>query len=350
MPFSIHWMIISNPSVDSLQDYITQRDGYKTDLAQFHDLIDQMDNHVKMLQQKKADRAAELEESTTKLGESNAKIEALKESVKSQELSVDEARHLQNTLKGVREAIERVQGLNDNRRSALSQHSADQQALWNSIEDIVPVYNDALREMASLLPEFAGDIFKLNARNKEVSSGKMMLGQGLEQEIQTKLVSSRQLLAASVAQAKHDYQERLDELGQSEGQLTEAVQNVKIIEDKVAAREATLEQEREASNAKYAVRLREAEAMETKVSSLRDPVALEERMAQYERQCTELESLRLKNLETGSAMMRAVLSEIENASAAMDQFDDFLSGKIRESQQYRSNLRASYASVETQQK
>ena len=309
-----------------------------------------MDNHVKMLQQKKADRAAELDESTTKLGDTNAKIESLKESVKSQELSVDEARHLQNTLKGVREAIERVQGLNNNRRSTLSQHSADQLVLWNNIEEIVPVYNTALCEMASLLPEFAGEIFKLEVSNKMISSGKMVVGQGLEQEIQAKLVSSRQLLAASVAQAKHDYQERLDELGQSEGRLTEALQNVKIVEDKVAAREATLEQEREASNAKYAVRLREAEAIETKVSSLRDPVALEERMAQYERQCTELESLRMKNLESSSAMMRAVLSEIENAGAAMDQFDEFLSNKIRESQQYRSNLRASYPTVDVQHK
>jgi hypothetical protein len=202
--------------------------------------------------------------------------------------------------------------------------------------------------MATLLPEFEGELFKLSASNKVVSSGNLELGQGLEHEIQAKLFSSRELLAVILAKAKHDYQERLDELGQSEGQLTEASQNVKIIEDKVAAREATLEQEREASNAKCAVRLREAEAVEIKVSSLRDPVALEERMAHYERQCTELESLRTQNRETSSAMMRAILSEIENAMIAMDQFDDFLSTKIGECQKYRSDLLTSYSTVELQ--
>jgi peptidoglycan hydrolase CwlO-like protein len=317
-------------------------------LAQFHDLIDQMDNHVKMLQQKKTDRAAELEESSAKLGQTNEKIERLKESIKLQELSVEEARTLQNTLKGVREAIDRVQGLNETRRNRLFQHTSDQQTLWNAVEEIVPVYNAALRELVPLLPEAAVDLSKLSASNRVVSSENLDLGNGLEQEIQARLGSIRDLLVASLAQARHDYQERLDELGQSEGMLTEAVQNVKIIEDKIMAREATLEQEREASHAKCAVRLREAEVVETKVASLRDPVALEERMAQYERQCAELESMRMRNRETNCVMMKAVLTELENATAAMDQFDDFLSSKISECQKYRSELRASYGTVEVQ--
>jgi len=327
----------------SLREYLNKRDGYNTDLAQFHDLIDQMDNHVKMLHQKKNDRIAELEESTAKLGQTNAKIDSLKDAVKSQKLSLEESHHLQNTVKGMSEAINRLQGLTDSRRSTLSRLSSDQQRLWNSIEEIVPVFNSATREMSSLVPTVAGEAFKLNSTNNSVSSGTLVLGHGLEEEIQAHLLSSREGLMASLVQAKRDYQQRLDELAQMEGRLIEALQSFKIIDDKIVAREAVIYQERDANGAKCAVRLREAEVMEAKVSSLRDPVALEKRLTQYETQCTELESLRSRSLETSSAMVRAVLSEIESASAAMDRFDEFLFSTIQECQVYRSGSRSSFS-------
>ena len=49
-------------SLFSLEEYTKKRDGYATDLEQFHDLIQQMDEHVSALKQKKKDRAHELEE------------------------------------------------------------------------------------------------------------------------------------------------------------------------------------------------------------------------------------------------------------------------------------------------
>lgn len=332
----------------SLQDYVKKRDGYKTDLAQFHDLIDQMDNHVKMLQQKKIDRSTELEESSNKLEETNARIKNVNEAIKAQELSLDAARNLQNTLKGVCEAIERAQALNETRKSTLAEHTSDQQSLWNQVEEIAPMYNEALRELTLVLPDADTLPPKLEVTNGSVSSGNSKLGEGLERELEEYFMSLKERLSSSLSQAKHDYQELLDELAHSDGQLAEVSQNVQIIRDKVTAREATLEQEREASDAKCAIRLREAEAMESKVSSLRDPVALEERMAQYERQCTELESLRLQNRESSSVAMNAVLEEIEHATEAMDKFEEFLMSQIRDVQHHRSTLRESRASLRAQ--
>jgi SMC interacting uncharacterized protein involved in chromosome segregation len=326
----------------SLQEYVKKRDGYQTDLAQFHDLINQMDNHVKMLHQKKIDRAEELNESSTKLEETNEKVVELKDSIRSQELSVEGARNLQSTMKGVSEAIDRARSLNDNRRGVATQRGLEQQALWNKVEDTVIIYNSGIRELAPMLPPADMTLSKLDIADKKVTSSGLLLGKDLEREDQNCMFSLKDTLTTSIATSKHNYQERLDELGQCEGQLAESLENVKIIESKVLAREDTMKNERQLNKAKCGVRLREAESLETKISSLRDPVALEERMTQYERQCTELESLRLKNRETGNNLFKAVFAEIENVSGAMNQFDTFFSSKANEVKEYSSELLSLY--------
>lgn len=325
---------------------MNKRDGYQTDLAQFHDLINQMDNHVKMLHQKKIERAKELEESNAMLTETNAAVLELKDSVKSQELSVEAARNLQNTMKGVGEAIDRNRSLNNDRRGIAAQRNGEQQTLWNDVEDIVSVYNSGIQQMGPMLSSFDALPAKLDIVDKKVTSGGLELGKGLEHEVERSMVSLKESLTNSISTSKHDYQERLDELGQCEGILAESMEHVKIIESKVLAREDTMKNEREASTAKCGVRLREAESLETKVSSIRDPVALEERMTQYERQRAELESSRLKNREASNSLMKAIFAEIENASGAMDQFDSFFSTQAKEVKTYRSELRSMYDELE----
>lgn len=305
-----------------------------------------MDNHVNMLHQKKIDRAKELHESTAKLAETNTTLDELKDAVRSQELSLEGARNIQNTIKGLSEAIDRARSLNENRRGIASQRGVEQQALWNNVEDIVSVYNSGIREIVPMLPPSDTLLAKLDIADKKVTSGGLLLGKDLENEVQNRMSSLKDLLTSSLATSRYDYQERLDELGQCEGVLAESQENVKIIESKVLAREDTMNNERQLNQATCGVRLREAESLETKVSSLRDPVALEERMTQYERQCAELESLRLKNRESGNSLIRAVFAEIENASGAMDQFDAFFSSKATEAKEYRSELRSLYEQLE----
>ena len=93
--------------------------------------------------------------------------------------------------------------------------------------------------------------------------------------------------------------------------------------------EDTLEGEREAQDAKLAVRQREAESMEARVAFLRDPVALEEQVAQFERQYAELEALRMKYEEDNVSRKRAVCEEIEKACLQMKRYDDYCLKKCR---------------------
>lgn len=335
-----------NMKRNSLQEYQKKRDGYKTDLAQFHDLINQMDNHVKMLHQKKIDRSTELNESNSKLSTTNAIIVQLKNSIRCQELNVEAARSLQTVFKGVCESIERAQCSNENKRILVNQSSVEQQALWHRIEELVSIYNAGISDLSPFVPRSTFELARVNVGSTTVSSGPYNLGHDLEEMVKGTLASLKRDLAGALSSSKNDYQQRLDELGKCEGKFAEAREHLKIIGDKTSSRESTLEEERDVMKAKCGVRLREAESFETKISSLRDPVALEERMAHYERQCAELELLRSKNQESRNILIRNIFAEIENACSAMDQFEIFLASKADEIQKYRSVIHSSYEDLE----
>jgi len=326
----------------SLEAYTKKRDGYRTDLAQFHDLIDQMDNHVKMLSQKKLDRTMELDESKAQLTSTTSAITELENSIRFQELNLEAARSLQITFKGMCEGIERATSSNNSRRKTVNENTTDLQALWNKVEEFVSIYNASIQDFATLVPPSLSAFSKLNICDNCVFSGSQKLGIDLEDNVRLALGSSKADVTSALSTSKSDIQRRLDALGKCDGSLAVATGNLKILGDKISSKTLLIEEERDLNSAKCSVRLREAESLESKISSLRDPVGLEERMAQYERQCTELELLRLKNQEDRTTLTRAILAEIEIACTAMDQFDKFYASSVSEIQKYRSASRLRY--------
>ena len=82
-----------------MEDLFKKRDSYATDLEQFHDLIDQMDQHVAKLKQKKSDQSAELEETNKKLATVASKIEKLEVTIKEQEFSVEDVQKMETERK-----------------------------------------------------------------------------------------------------------------------------------------------------------------------------------------------------------------------------------------------------------
>lgn len=83
-----------------------------------------------------------------------------------------------------------------------------------------------------------------------------------------------------------------------------------------------------------AVRLREVKSIEEKVESLRDPAALEEQITRFQRQCTQLEALRMKHEEENVAQKRAVQNEINAALRAVEEHNAYVQKKFAELQQY----------------
>ena len=90
----------------------------------------------------------------------------------------------------------------------------------------------------------------------------------------------------------------------------------------------------EAHDKAIGIRQREIALLEEKIASLRDPVALEEQMASYERQCSQLEALRLEHSETNVKLRKAVRVEIQTACEKMAQHDRFCVEQLQAVQQH----------------
>lgn len=307
-----------------------------------------MEQHVETLSQKTKEHQQELAETNIILARSTKHVEELKIAISSQALSLEDVQKMQNELKGVEESIDRAINLKDERRKALWDSQAEAEKYWNELEGVVSDYNSEFAEL-SLLPlvSVKGVDMKVIVDKASVLENDMLklLNVDVLGSVQPALLECKQEYSEKLSEAKWKYQEYLDRLEESEGAFSEAQEKLKIMQDKMAQCDDTLVGEREAQEAKHAVRLREAESMETKVASLRDPVALEEQMARYERQCAELEALRIKYQEENVARKKAVCEEIEQTCQAIQDYDDFCAKKVAEVNQYRSHKKETYGTL-----
>lgn len=337
-----------SPCLGSLNDLVKTRDAYITDLEQFHDLILQMEQHVAKLSQQKKDLSHELEETNKNLSMVTARVNKLNESISNQALSLEDVQKMQNERKGDEEAIDRALALRDQRRSVLWEIEAELEKLWSDLDSFVSDYDSNLGEI-NLLDLVSAKRVQMKAIvNKGAahdSDPTKLLAVDIPGLVHPALVSCREEYAKLLSESKRQYQEGLDHLEMSEEEFTESLEKMRIIESKIGKCEEIMEAEREAQEAKLGVRTREAESMEAKVASLRDPVALEEQMAQFERQCAELEALRQQYEEENVSRKKAVCAEIDDACLAMKQYDEFCLSKINDVKLYRRDKQATYGTL-----
>jgi len=331
-----------------LEDLLTKRDNYATDLEQFHDLINQMDQHVTKLKQKKNDQSEELEETTIKLASIESKVKMLQENINNQELSLEDIQKMKNERKGVEEAIERAYMLRDQRRSALWEIESEVDACWSNVEGFVSDYNSNVGDLKTLPSILSVGVEMTAVIDKDATldpNPSKLLGVDLPGTIKSTLKTCYEDCSTMLSDSKWKYQEALDKLEQSEGLFTEALERNRIIENRIDKCEGTIEAEREAQEAKLSVRMKELESIETKVTALRDPTALEEQMANFEQQCTELEALRQQHEEDSVKRKAEVCEEVDRAISAIEEYDEFCREKVSEVQKYREDVRSTYGTL-----
>lgn len=332
----------------SLQHHITRREELFTTLEGLGDVMTPMNKELESREQQKIEISSKLDETNRQLERTTARIEELKLSVNSQELSVEDVKKMKNELKGIEEAYERTINLRDQRRKTLWDIDSELKKSWNDLETVLSDYNSQLSEL-NLLPLVSASSINMKATLDKASvddaDKTKLIGVDLVSNIIPALASSKQQYNEKLSESKWKFQEALDKLESSEEGFTEAHEKLKIIDAKIGKCEETLQAERQALDAKLAVRVREAVSMETRINALRDPVALEEQMAQFERQCAELESLRQKHEEQNIAQKRTVCEEIQRAYKAIMEYDDCCLKQIKEIQKYRRDVEGAMGDV-----
>jgi SMC interacting uncharacterized protein involved in chromosome segregation len=295
-----------------------------------------MEEHKNELSQKIKERTVDLAETNAKLTKMNAYVQELKSTVSGQALSTDDIFRMESEEKGVNESIHRILDTREQRRKALLAGETELDRLCNKLDSVLADYNTKIGELA-LSPElasFAKSKATFDKSHTLDADQTKMLGVDLQASVRPMMLQSKAEYVEKGDQARCDYQDALDKLETSQESYKEAGAKLDIVQHKNSKCQETLEFERDAQDAKLAVRQREVEAMETKVATLRDPVALEEQMAGYERQCAELEALQIKHKDDNIAQKKAVQNEIESAFRLMTEHDDYCRRKMSDLDQY----------------
>lgn len=308
----------------SLPAYAQKRESYATDLEQFHDIVRQMDEHKSQLEQKVKERTTELAETNNKLDKMTTYINDLKQTIKEQEFSVDDIHKMESELKGLSEASDRAHAALDQLRKMLLASEKELVSVSNNLDTATANYNARVSAL-QLVPEVGAKFGPTKARlDKDqllTNDQSRILGVDLIGTVQPLALSSKDEFADKNGRDNETYNDQVDQMNRGDDACKEAEAKLKIVQDKKAKCDHTMESEEKTLQAKLTVRKREVEAMENKVASLQDPVALEEQMAAYERQCAELEALRAQHEEENGAKHRAVLDEICGACQLMADHD-----------------------------
>ncbi|KAL3943575.1 MAG: hypothetical protein SGBAC_002356 [Bacillariaceae sp.] len=326
---------------EDLQHHVVRREDLFKSLEGLGDVMTPMNEELEEREQQKAEVTNKLEETNRQLERVATHIEELKVSINNQELSVEDTLKMKNDLKGIEEAFDRTLTLRDQRRKTLWDIDSELKKSWNDLETVISDYNAQHCEL-NLLPLVSANSINMKATldKAAVDDGDKtkLIGVDLVTSIIPALSSSKQQYNEKLSESKWKFQEALDKLESSEEGFTEAHEELKIIDAKIGKCEETLQAERNASDGKLAVRVKEAVSMEDRVTALRDPIALEEQMARYERQCAELESLRQKHEEQNIVRKRDVSEEIERACNAIMEYDERCAKQIKDIQKYKEDL------------
>lgn len=283
-----------------------------------------MEEHQAALEQKVSDRTVELASTNMKLDKMTTHINTLTQAIKEQEMSVADISKLESEIKGLSEAMDRAVDTKEQQENVLLESEKELVSSVNSLDATLSKYNNKVSELeivAGLESTLEGAISTFNHDKLLDKQQSAFLGIDLHATVNPNATSSISHYQQELDSTKKQYDTSVGKKEMCEGDLLQSKTKLSIASGKKAKCQETLREESETMDAKLAVRSREVEAMEHKIRSLQDPVALEEQMASYGRQCVELEAARVELHNEAASKRQAMLDEINAACAAMMNHD-----------------------------
>lgn len=275
---------------------------------------------MQSLHKRQNDINEELANGNQRLKSINSHLENLSDCVKKQDLLPEDVLAMQNEMKGVIEARDRIRSVIYNHQESLMKTQTDAETLSANLNNLISTYNVNVDEVA-----VGGDSTNEAPEKRLCKEDILLESTSGTQAIavhQTYTAAQRTAFKTKLEESKLAFQKTLDDLERSTEGFSDALQKLRIMESKLDKCDETLEAEKKTSDAKLRLRLRDAESMEEMVASLRDPLALEEQMAHYERQCASLETLKITDEQENARRVQELLNELDFATTAMSQFEN----------------------------
>lgn len=318
---------------EELPELKQRRENYATDLEKFYDLVKKLEEHKATLSKKVEERTADLTKREEDLQQITARIDILKSQIQNQEFSVEDVRRMQKEKTRLEESIARAAGAKDEQNKALWEISTELSQQVDQLQAIVDTYNRRTSDLR-LGPEIADEAMyelKLNTDlSKDYDPVRLFNGTDVRGTVLPMIISLRCDYAEKHAQAKNDVLEILDRNEVSEKTLADVSECVKALELNSKRCEEICVRESEANEAALSFRLKEVDAVETKIASLRDPVALEAAISKYLRQCSQLEELRQKHQSENVSKKKAIQEELDMALRVLAEQKEYVQNQFKD--------------------
>jgi len=317
---------------EELPELKQRREDYATDLEKFYDLVKKLEEHKATLRKKVEERTAELVKREEGLQQITAQIDALKRQVQSQEFSVEDIRRMQKEKVRQEESIARAAGAKNEQNKALWEVSTELSQRVDQLRETVEKYNWKVMELhLSAERDSNQNKYELELHTDLAQVGdpaKIFNGVDIKGSVLPMVFSLKCDFAEKCANAKRDTLKLLDQKEQTEKATAHATDCVKELDVKSKECEQLHRQESAENEMVLSNRLKEVDAIETKVFSLRDPMAIEAAISKYTSQCEKLEKLRLNHHNEILSKKKAIQAELDLALRALAEQKEYIQNQL----------------------
>jgi kinetochore protein NDC80 len=328
-------------SIERMQDFHQQlqvlaqkREERIVEVEQYHDFIAEMGKNKLASERHVQDLTDKLEAANAEVKAMQGEIQAVRERVDKQTMTVQDELKLTSHSKELAEAIERAEARKAAIAADLNKEQKELAALQERCEErFQACFQSKIAVLEDKLPAELQSSHKI-AQWKKLAVNEVVGNPSVLQEVKSMSVKGKEALENHLKILQESHQDMLDRLEQLQRAMQESRAKSQYWKDKTDKVLSVLEQETQTHRAKLEVRLNETRRLEDKISRLQDPVALETQQAAYERQCAELEAMRARHEKENVERIKKVEDEIVAAVDMMIQHDAFVAAKLRELHEY----------------
>lgn len=308
-------------------------------------MVRQMDEHKGALENKVKERSAELQESEGEFEVVTQKVTIVKQRIHSQDLSVNDVCKMQVDIERDNDALVKISALKQQKRETFRETQTDVKKVSEDLEVTVESDSATYAELA-ILADNAGVLkISIDLDNSESGNQLSLLGVNLRTDVSPFLADFQVEEKEEMAILRQQTQHELDQQVSKEALMTEVMDNVEIVENRIAKCEESVEKEREQTDAAMNICLREGDVFDTKIESLRNPVAFEEEIVRYQRQHIQLKALQIKYRDENICEEKVVHDEINSALLAIKDHNTYVQAQLTAMKQHAIQQRSKLLSV-----
>jgi len=325
--------------VNGLSDAQQKQEEYATNIEKFLDLIQTLNDHKAELTNKV--ETLTLEKSTTKkeMADCTTKIEQLKQTINSQELSQEDVRRMEREKSRIDEQIAKQCSMLKGQSAALKEAEEKWLAFYQVLEQNIKEYNTMAKQV-ELIPKQAkhakGNDFEIILKKDQAVDGVVSMMGGVDIAGAVKphlkmLVEGYQYEMENEKKRIMERKHKIESTGRSREQV---VDDIEAIREQITSCEEECASTKEQLESHIRGKHRQLDLLNNKISSTNDPMSVDLTIDKYNAEYKHLQLQQLKQEKEDMANKMAVAGEIRKALEMAKEYEDAKRKQLSEMNAY----------------